>query len=135
MDKKSTPEIQIAKIGARQAIIVAIISAVITLSSLVTKEIIAPSFNKADVQQEIKKTSPQWKLFDELRTDKITSQSLGDWQVCTLVTTGTIHANQACICELSDTDPTEAFNWQLRVDLDENVRGAECICRAACFNF
>ena len=138
---------KIAKIGYKQAIALAVISGAIALSTIIVKDLVIPALKISDVQREIKnevpglvekqleKVIPEVKLFPAKNTKRNIEQPLGDYQICTLVTAGETHHDQACRCILEDQDAApEKFNWRLKVRLDESVNGV-CNCQAACFNF
>ena len=109
-----------AVIGALGGILVALV-----------QYVLAPLVTQPQLKAAIEASRPIWRTFDELNTDKNTSQELGRWDICTLSVAGTVHNTQACTCELKPTDG----KWKLRVALDETGRGLFCRCQASCVNF
>ena len=115
---------------------VAVISGVVAISSLIIKEIVAPSLSEQEVQQQINDARPTWEIFETIYTDKSTTQSLGAFDMCALMTVGSVHENQACTCQLGQTSPGQPSNaWTLHVELNEDLEGSFCRCQAACLNF
>ena len=135
-------------------IIVAVVTAALTIVGSVTiafvtdlwipllktqaaQKIIEEQASKAadkKIKAELKKVKTTYMLFEPIATKSLKKQSLGDWQICTLVTAGESHYDQACQCIIENIGKKDAVDWQLRVNLDPSVDGI-CNCRAACFNF
>lgn len=114
-------------------VVAAFVSGLMAMGVVTIEKIIAPRLTEKDVIETIRDHAPKFEFFKEIRTDKNSRQPLpGKWQICTLVTAGTVHQNQACTCAI---DRDANGSWFMDVLLDEKVDGSKCKCRAACFDF
>lgn len=122
-----------AKLGLWSAIAVAVIGAVTSISVVTIDKVIAPQITQEDVVETVKSNAPRTQFFEPLYSDGSISQNLvGDWQICSLMTSGTVHHNQACTCRIEKRAESD---WLLHLELDDNVNGRFCRCQAACFDF
>ncbi len=120
MRTETKVELLVAVLGAAATIAASIIGATWKAEGTAT----------AVARKEIATSLPNVKLFPRIHSKKPESQWLGKWQVCTLITAGESHYNQACTCTIEEV---EAGTWELRLHCDPTVDGW-CSCRAACFS-
>lgn len=118
-----------AIIGALSAVAVALIQFVV--APMVTQQQLTEA--KVELREEIESSFPKWQVFPIETTSKnIEEKNLpGKWDMCMLSTVGTVHARQACTCEVKPRDE----QWYLSIELDETVEGGYCRCQASCVNF
>ena len=132
-EEKPESSLATAKIGFLSAIGVALIGAVSSIAVVTIDKVVAPRVTEAEVIETVQANAPKVQFFDELYSDDSVSQSLvGDWQICTLMTAGTVHNVQACTCQIEQDNEQR---WSLHLQLDDNYDELYCRCRAACFDF